>query len=225
MHQPRFAITGAVPPPMPERDPGWGIYDIFEASDGEGVFVAVVTDSQWHAFCESFDLAELGASEALATNLHRVDARDWLIPELAAVLGRRTRAEICERCEAAGVGFAPIRRPDELFDDPHLSRREARVDLTLEDGTAMWLPGIPLELDGRRLQGDRNPPRLGEHTIEVAGQMGYGRGDIEALVADGALGVAVGRAAESEDSRGRGPAVQVLRPAGGAIAEREVDCT
>ena len=187
-HMARFAITGVAPRPMPVRDSGWGIYDVFEANDGERVFVAVVTDGQWRAFCEAFGLAEFAAMDALATNSLRVGSREWLVPGVAAVLGRRSRSEICRLCEAAGVGFAPIRRPDELFDDPHLSRPEARIDLTLEDGSATWLPGVPLELDSRRLPGRRNPPRLGEHTVEVAEELGYSSEEVTRLLEAGVLG-------------------------------------
>lgn len=186
-HMARFAITGEAPRPLPVRESGWGVYDVFETWDGERVFVAVVTDRQWRAFCEAFGLTELAATEALATNRLRVDAREWLIPTLADALGRRTHTEVCELCEAAGVGFAPIRRPEELFDDPHLNRSEARVDITLEDGRETWLPGVPLELDGRRLSGRRNPPLLGEHTIEVARELGYSSEEIARLLDAGAL--------------------------------------
>jgi crotonobetainyl-CoA:carnitine CoA-transferase CaiB-like acyl-CoA transferase len=189
-HMARFAITGEASPPMSTREPGWGIYDVFETSDGEHVFIAVVTDSQWRTFCAAFDLGELAAMEALATNQLRVEARDWLLPELAGAFRRLALDEICDRCDAAGVGFAPIRRPDELYGDPHLSRPEARIDVTLEDGTATWLPGLPLELDRRRLRGGLGPPRLGEHTLEVAAELGYGTEEIDRLVAAGVLAVA-----------------------------------
>ena len=192
-HMARFAITGDAPRPMPVREPGWGIYDIFGTSDEEGVFIAVVTDTQWRTFCDAFDLTELAATEALATNSLRVEAREWLLPALAKVLALRTRAEICDRCEAAGVGFAPIRRPDELFDDPHLSRPEARVDVTLANGTDTWLPALPIELDHRRLRGGLGPPRLGEHTVEVAEALGYESAEIAQLVEAGVLAAATCR--------------------------------
>ena len=186
-HMARFAITGVEPRPMPLREPGWGIYDIFETSDGERVFLAVVTDTQWRTFCAAFGLDELGAMETLATNRLRVEARDWLLPRLAAELKLRTLDEICRICEAVGAGFGPIRAPHELFDDPHLSRPEARVEVTLEDGTATWLPALPVELDHRRLRGGRNPPRLGEHTVEVAESLGYTADEIEELIDAGVL--------------------------------------
>jgi crotonobetainyl-CoA:carnitine CoA-transferase CaiB-like acyl-CoA transferase len=189
-HMARFAITGEASPPMSLREPGWGVYDVFDTSDGERVFVAVVSDTQWPAFCDAFDLGELAAMDALATNRLRVGAREWLIPELGRALARRRLDDICDLCEAAGVGFAPIRRPDELFDDPHLSQPEARVDLKLADGTAAWLPGLPLELDGRRPRGRLDPPRLGEHTLEVAEELGYDAQEIDRLVEAGVLAVA-----------------------------------
>ena len=186
-HMARYTLTGVEPRPMPLREPGWGIYDIFETSGDGQIFLAVVTDTQWRAFCAAFGLEALGELEVLETNRLRVEARDWLLPELAAVLKLRTLEEICDICEAVGVGFAPIRAPHELFDDPQLAQPDARVDVTLEDGTQTWLPALPIELDHRRPNGRLNPPRIGEHSVEVARSLGYDPNEIADLIAAGVL--------------------------------------
>ena len=59
--------------------------------------------------------------------------------------------------------------------------------MTLEDGTATWLPALPIELDHRRLRGGLRPPRLGEHTVEVAESLGYSREEIAELMDAGVL--------------------------------------
>lgn len=189
-HMARFAITGEASPPMSAREPGWGIYDVFETSDDERIFIAVVTDRQWRAFAAALGVSALAGLQDLATNRLRVEAREWLVPEVARAVRRLTSAEACDLCEVSGVGFARIRRPDELFSDPHLSRPEARVEVTLPDGRDSWLPGLPIELDAQRPRGGLAPPRVGEHTVEVAEHLGYSAEEIQLLVDSGVLAVA-----------------------------------
>ncbi|MCQ4437714.1 CoA transferase, partial [Clostridioides difficile] len=56
----------------------------------------------------------------LATNNLRVQARDWLLPELRARLAPHSAAEIGAIFESNGLPYAPITKPQDLFDDPHL---------------------------------------------------------------------------------------------------------
>ena len=129
-HMARFAITGDASLPMPVREFGWAVYDVFETSDDERVFVAVVTDTQWVSFCDAFDLAELAAMEALATNQLRVESREWLIPELARILSRRTRRGNLRHLRSRRGGFRPdppprraVRRPAPLSTGVESRRR------------------------------------------------------------------------------------------------------
>jgi len=55
-HMAQMAVLGEPAQPMPTRISAWAVYDIFTSSDGEKVFVAVVSDGQWKTFCQSFDL-------------------------------------------------------------------------------------------------------------------------------------------------------------------------
>jgi crotonobetainyl-CoA:carnitine CoA-transferase CaiB-like acyl-CoA transferase len=186
-HMAQTAITGTEPPPMSVRLPAWPVYDVFETADGGQVFVGVVTDTQWPAFCEAFGLGELAADTSLATKQKRVEARSRTIPVIAAALKSHTKAELMAKCEALGLPFAPIGRPAELFDDPHLKGSGGLVPLTLPDGRPVSLPALPVSLDGARpaAVGDLRPP--GADGEAIARELGYGEAEIVALREAGVL--------------------------------------
>jgi crotonobetainyl-CoA:carnitine CoA-transferase CaiB-like acyl-CoA transferase len=168
-HMAQKAVTGVAAQPMPARISAWAIYDVFETADGASVFVGVVSDAQWRAFCQAFDLA-LGADESLATNNARVQARERILPQVRALFAGLPQAELMERLETVGLPFAPVARPEDLFDDPHLNAG-GLVELTLPDGRRTALPGLPLEMNGQRLGLTRDPPAAGADTAEVLAEL------------------------------------------------------
>lgn len=107
------------------------------------------------------------------------------------------KSELIARCEALGLPFAPIARPGDLFDDPHLlaSGGLLDVDLTGAEGapggqgaTAMaGLPGLPVRLPEGRPGLRRQPPRLGADGAAVLREAGWTEAEIAALRADGTL--------------------------------------
>jgi crotonobetainyl-CoA:carnitine CoA-transferase CaiB-like acyl-CoA transferase len=197
-HMAQFAVTGKPAEPMPARISAWGVYDVFDTSDGKQIFIAVVTDRQWRAFCQAFDQDDLLADAALSTNPQRVAARERLLPRLREVFKNLTRAETSRICERASIGFAPIQRPDELLDDPHLARRGAMVDVTLPDGRTVAIPALPLEMDGQRLSKRLDVPRLGEHSAAIARELGCEPRVIQDLITEGVLGVDVAATTDSD---------------------------
>ena len=188
-HMAQFAVTGRPAAPMPARISAWGIYDVFDTKDGEQVFLGVVTDTQWAVFCEVYGLPELFGDASLATNPQRVAERERLLPILRDLFRKFTRAEIVAAFERARLPFAPIMKPEELFEDPHLSTEGAMIELTKADGETMPVPALPLEMAGRRFGRRLDVPRLGEHSEEVAAELGYERELIAELEAEGILGV------------------------------------
>lgn len=157
-HMAQQAVTGAAPNPMPARISAWAVYDVFEtAHEDERLFVGVVSDSQWVAFCAAMELTDLGADPSLAANNDRVRSRDRILPRVRALFATLERAALIEKLEAIGLPFAPVSRPDELFDDPHLNHG-GLVDVTIPGGAATRLPGLPLEFDGRRMGLRRDVP-------------------------------------------------------------------
>ena len=75
------------------------------------------------------------------------------------------------RLEAARLPYAPIRRPEQLFDDPHLRGSGGLVVMQTEEGTQTEVPLLPLMMDGRRLGVQRPLPRVGEHNDELLGNV------------------------------------------------------
>ncbi|MER5675114.1 CaiB/BaiF CoA transferase family protein [Pseudonocardia alni] len=187
-HMAQYAVTGAAAAPMPARLSAWAVYDVFDTGDGEKVFVGVVSDTQWQAFCAAFDLRDLAGDPELATNAQRVAARDRVIPRLRSTFGAMDRDEAVRLCGAARLPFAPIQRPEDLFDDPHLAEPGALTEVTLSDGRSVRLPSLPLELDGARLPLRRDLPLAGEHTADLARELGYSDDEISTAGADGAFG-------------------------------------
>jgi crotonobetainyl-CoA:carnitine CoA-transferase CaiB-like acyl-CoA transferase len=185
----QYAITGEAPPPMSVKKPAWGVYDIFETRDtGDGnarLFVGVVTDTQWEVFCREFDQPELAANPAIRTNGQRVRNRDWLIPRIAEVFKAWSRDELGAKLESIGLPYAPISRPWDLFDDPHLNAAGGLVEMRVSPEKSIKVPTLPLELDGERLGKRNDPPSVSENAREILSGIGYSAERIDRLFARG----------------------------------------
>jgi crotonobetainyl-CoA:carnitine CoA-transferase CaiB-like acyl-CoA transferase len=186
-HMMQFQVTGQAAAPMPERISAWAVYDVFTVKDGEQIFLSAVSDTQWKIFCEAFGFDDLWSDPRLVTNNDRVNARDWMIPELRERLKGFSAAHLTEVFEAKGLPFAPIKAPHELINDPHINASGGMEKITLPDGERAGETVdtilFPFKMDGAHLGVRRNPPRLGEHTDELLREVGYSSAQIDAMQA------------------------------------------
>jgi crotonobetainyl-CoA:carnitine CoA-transferase CaiB-like acyl-CoA transferase len=184
-HMLQFAMTGRHPAPMPARDNPWAVYDVFTVKDGEQIFLAAVSDSQWQVFCDALGFADLKADPALATNNQRVTLRPALLATLRERLVHRSAAELTAIFEQAGLPFAPIRRPEDLLDDPHLLATGGLADVVVPDGDkagqAVKTTLFPITMQGKRLGVRLDPPRFGADTADLLASVGYTPTEIQAL--------------------------------------------
>jgi crotonobetainyl-CoA:carnitine CoA-transferase CaiB-like acyl-CoA transferase len=194
-HMMQFAVTGQPASPMPSRISAWAVYDVFTVRDGEQVFLAAVSDTQWALMCDEFGFDDLKADERLASNNARVQARPWMLPLLRERFAGLGAGDIAARFEKVGLPHAPIIRPQDLFDDPHLAATGGLAPVTLPADASCAgrvvetrTPLLPLTLGGERLGVRSAPPALGQHTEALLHELGYAAAEIEQLRRAGVIG-------------------------------------
>ena len=184
-HMMQYAITGRAAEPMPNRISAWAVYDVFTVKNNEQIFLAVVSDAQWDLFCDLFGFADLKIDTRYQSNNSRVQQRSSLLPDLRQRLQSFSAAELALRFEQAGLPYAPIAKPQDLFEDQHLKATGGLADVRLPDGaragqqvrTAL----LPFTLGGQRLPVRQDPPRCGENTSEILASLGLTETEITEL--------------------------------------------
>jgi crotonobetainyl-CoA:carnitine CoA-transferase CaiB-like acyl-CoA transferase len=186
-HMAQQAVTGRAADPMPARVSAWAIYDVFETKDDSNIFIGVVTDALWRKFCELFGLDELWSDESLRENNARVLARERLLPPIRQLVKGFTRAELIEKLEGSGLPFAPIGRPEDMFEDEHLLASGALEPTLLPDGVETRLPGLPISLGGERPGRPATLPDPGADTDRLLADLGFDCERVQSLKASGAI--------------------------------------
>ncbi len=178
-HMAQQAVTGTPPPPMSVRSSAWAVYDIVTCQGEQGeeaVFVAVVSDTQWRRFCAEFELAEFAADASLQRNNDRVRQRDRIMQVVRELFAAMSKAEALRRLDRAGVAFAEVNKPSDLFDDPHLKAGGGLLPVTLRDGANAGeqtaLPALPIEWAGQRFGLRSDLPAAGEQGREILAETG-----------------------------------------------------
>lgn len=180
-HMAQTATTGSPPPPMSVRVAAWAVYDIFDTKDGEQIFIGVVSDTQWKLFCESFGLDDYANDESMDLNKGRVEKRDVIIPRLQELFSTFTKDDLMKKLDSTGLPFAPISKPEDLFDDVHLNESGGLLDIEIPTGGKTKLPAMPINMDDRRFDVHTPVPKVGEHSIKILEELGMDEDEIKDL--------------------------------------------
>ena len=175
-HMVQFEVEGTESPPMPERDFSWPVYDLFTTRDGRQIFVGAATDGQWQKLCRALGLEDLLSDPDLQTRPQQIAARDRVLPRIAAVIGGQDQAALIALCDRHHLLYAPVARPAEMFQDPHVCRLGGLMQSGYPDKRAFRAPGLPIEIDAQPLlPGLLDVPSPGQHNAEILGRQGSGQ--------------------------------------------------
>jgi len=186
-HIAQQGVLGEEPPPMSVRRSAWSVYDIFTSKDNERVFVGVVSDSLWQRFCSEFGLDDLANNPQMGSNNDRVKHRDTIISRIQGLFDTLDIEQLSARLDQAGVPFAPINKPIDLIDDPHLLQGGGLMDITLSNGQTIKLPGLPIEFDGEKPQLHKDLPEPGQGARDHLQGIGFSAAQLDELTAQGVI--------------------------------------
>jgi formyl-CoA transferase/CoA:oxalate CoA-transferase len=179
-HVTSYLASGDVPGRHGTAFPLIAPYQVFRVRDGE-LMIAAANDGLFAHLCEALDLPELADDPRFATNPDRLQRRDELAVLIEERLRDKSRSDVLERLQRAGVPSAPVNDVGEV----------ARHAQTAALGMIQQLPeptvALPLSFDGERLLHRLPPPRLGEHTDEVLREVGYAEEELAALAAENVI--------------------------------------
>jgi crotonobetainyl-CoA:carnitine CoA-transferase CaiB-like acyl-CoA transferase len=194
-HMAYAAIVDDPVPPMPARVSAWSVYKLFDTKDEEQVFIGIISEKHWQKFCEAFDRRDWLDDERLQTNNNRIRERDWFLPAVDQLIKQFTKEEVIEICDTAGICFAPIARPEDLFDDPQLNQGDyGLLETEFPGGEKTKMPRLPLQFGSYDLKKRYDPPAaIGADTREVLESLGYDEIKINELAQKNIVAIGVNR--------------------------------
>jgi crotonobetainyl-CoA:carnitine CoA-transferase CaiB-like acyl-CoA transferase len=175
------ATTGEVSEPWSVKERPWPVYDLFTTRDGTQLFFGIIGDGQWKDFCIAFGKPEWLDDPRLQTNADRSAARPWMLPMVTEIIASRDANELTSIFERLALPFAPVRKPGDLVDDPHLNASGGLLDVRLPNGKAAKVPMLPVTFDGVRAAPRRGIPAVGADTRSVLQQIDLSDAEISEL--------------------------------------------
>ena len=164
-----YLASGNTPPRLGNGHPNIVPYQVFPASDGY-LIIAVGNDTQFARLCDVLDVPGLAENDAYRKNESRVRRREELCAAIAELTARWQRDELLAALEQRGIPAGPINTVPEVFADPQVVARGIQLDL-FSDGTKVPTVASPIVIDGVRMVGTRQSPRLGEHQDAVLSKL------------------------------------------------------
>jgi crotonobetainyl-CoA:carnitine CoA-transferase CaiB-like acyl-CoA transferase len=162
-----YLATGGTPQRFGNRLSTVYPSDNFSCSDGD-IMLIVGNDAQFRRFCQAVKLQGLADDPRFARNAHRLQNATELAPLIARTFARMTVAECEALLDHAGVPASRINDVAQVFADPHVLARRMVREINEPGGHTMRVIANPIRMSRTPPRDDRRPPKLGEHTAEIA---------------------------------------------------------
>jgi formyl-CoA transferase len=185
---PEYSAFGAVREPAGSALPGIAPTNAYLCKDGGYALVAGNGDSIFKRLMTLIERPDLANDPSLADNAGRVARVAELDAAIAAWTSQRPVDEVLNALDAVAVPAGRIYTVADIAADPHYQARGMLQELTMEDGSAIKVPGIVPKLSLTPGTHQRNAPQLGQDTQAILEEMGLTAAQIQDLKARGIVG-------------------------------------
>ena len=155
---------------------------VFLTRDNKLVALGIVNEDHfWRNFCNTAGQRALGEDPLFGTVEGRHKNRQALSEILKTVFRERTELEWRELFKDSDVPLCPVATLEEALADPQIVHRQMVKSISDPARGEIKIAGFPAKFSGIATDIPSPPPRAGEHTRELLGQLGYPEGVISAL--------------------------------------------
>lgn len=165
----KYWSTGEIPRAMGSAHPLSAPYQAFAAADGY-ITIAAGNQALWASTCDVLGLNHLLDDPRFANNNTRAENQRELAMLVQEVLQRDTCKNWIARISARGVPCGPIASVDQVLIDPQVLHRKMVLEMEDPELGTLKMIGSPIKMSGAPTSLRRAPPRLGQHTDEIAAE-------------------------------------------------------
>jgi len=161
----------------------------FKCQDGY-IAVNVPDDIIWQRLAKTVGRPDLADDPRSATGTDRAANADFLRPIIENWMADKTRLEVVDTLNTAGVPTGPVYTAKDVFEDDHFRRRKMLVDIDDPQVGAQTFARSPVHLSSAPEIPTNPAPNLGQHTqIVLQELLGYGVDEVDKLVDEGVIEV------------------------------------
>lgn len=187
---PVYNLTGEIRPRSGSRSETTSPRNVFRTRDGRYIGISASIQAMAERLFRAIGRADIIEDPRFRTNTERVRHAAECEAPIAEFIAARTLDENMQAFAAAEVTAAPVYDIDQFLADPHVLERAIVVEVPDEELGGITMHNIIPRLSDTPGRLRLPAPRLGEHTAEILAQFGIGRTTLEALAAEGVIGLA-----------------------------------